>query len=59
VVRLLRDAEQLVDKAGADADSGVAAVRRVHRAEQALLLVRVAAATGARRGEMAALKIRD
>jgi integrase len=59
VVRLLRHAEQLVDKARADADSGVAAVRRLHRAEQTLLLVRLAADTGARRGELAALKIRD
>jgi integrase len=59
VVRLLRHAEQLADKARADADSGVAAVRRLHRAEQTLLLVRVAADTGARRGELAALKIRD
>jgi integrase len=59
VVRLLRHAEQLVDKARVDGDGGASAVRRLHRAEQTLLLVRVAADTGARRGELAALKIGD
>ena len=34
VVRLLRHAEEPVDKARADADGGVAAVRRLHRVEQ-------------------------
>jgi integrase len=59
VVRVLRHAEEAVDKAGADADGGVAAVRRLHRAEQTQLLVRIAADTGARRGELAALKTGD
>jgi integrase len=59
VVALLRHAEQLVDKARADADAGPGALRRLHRAEQLWLLVRIAADTGARRGELAALKVGD
>jgi integrase len=59
VVQLLRHAEQRVEKARVDSDGGAGAARRLHRAEQLLLLVRLAADTGARRGELAALKIAD
>jgi integrase len=59
VIRLLRHAEQLVDKSRADADGGATAVLRLHRAEQTLLLVRIAADTGARRGELATLRTGD
>ena len=59
VMRLIRHAEQHVEKTRADADGGALAGRRLHRAEQTLLLVRVAADTGARRGELSALKTGD
>lgn len=59
VIRLLRHAERVVEKMQADDDGGASARRRLHRAEQTLLLVRLAADTGARRGELTALKIGD
>ncbi len=59
VIRLIRHAKQGVEKARADSDGGAGAARRLHRAEQVLLLARLAADTGARRGELAALKIAD
>lgn len=48
----------LLEALANDSDS-TATARRLHRAEQDLLLVRLAADTGARRGELAALKTAD
>jgi len=45
--------------ASVDAAGSAAAFAALHRAEQDLLLVRLAADTGARRGELAALQIAD
>ncbi len=59
VVRLVRHAEHVVEKARADEARSDSAVKTIHRAEQLILLVRLAADTGARRGELAALKIGD
>ena len=59
VVVLLGQAEVELGKARADIDGGRRATRRLHEAEQMLLLVRLAADTGARRGELAALRIED
>jgi integrase len=59
VVALLRYAQEQVEKARASCDGRPAALARVRTAERLLLLVRVAADTGARRGELAALKIAD
>jgi integrase len=59
VVSLLRHAADALDKARADDDGELASRRGLHRVEQTLLLVRVAADSGARRGELAALKISD
>lgn len=53
---LLATAAKLVEDARADVGSGR---RRLFEAEQTELLVRLAADSGARRGEMAALKIGD
>lgn len=55
---LLRTAELRLLEAHANHTSGCAAAA-LHRAEQDLLLVRLAADTGARRGELAALQITD
>lgn len=59
MVRLIRHAEQAVQKARADDACTVTAIKGIHRAEQLLLLVRLAADTGVRRGELAAVKIGD
>lgn len=59
VARLVRQAERAVEKATASLDGGTRTAARLHRAEQTLLLVRLAADSGARRGELAALKIGD
>ncbi|HUP71395.1 MAG TPA: tyrosine-type recombinase/integrase [Acidimicrobiales bacterium] len=59
ILRLIHHAVEHLEKARADDDGTAAALRRVRAAERLLLLVRVAADTGARRGELAALKIAD
>lgn len=56
---LLRTAQEHVDKAAADADGSPRGLTRLHRAEQDLLLVRLAADAAARGGELAALRIDD
>lgn len=59
VARLIRYAEAAVEKARADSENGRRGLQRLHRAEQDLLLARLAADSGARRGELAALQIGD
>jgi integrase len=59
VQRLLFGARRGVEKARADAFLSSRAAARLHQAEQVLLLVRLAADSGARRGELAALKFGD
>jgi integrase len=59
VIVLVRHAERSLEKTRAEEARSVSAVKRMHRAEQLLLLVRLAADTGARRGELAALKMGD
>jgi integrase len=56
---LIRQAENDVAAAIEAHDASPAAARRVHRAQQVLLLVRLAADTGARRGELACLQFGD
>jgi integrase len=56
---LLQTAEQRLLEAVANDTGTPAASWRRHRAEQDLLLVRLAADTGARRGELAALRFTD
>lgn len=59
VRRLLRSAQERIEKAAAAADLSQRGATRLHRAEQDLLLVRLAADSGARRGELSALRIDD
>lgn len=59
VQALLGAADLALLEALANDTGATAAARRLHRAEQDLLLVRLAADTGARRGELAALKTAD
>ncbi|MCU0269103.1 MAG: tyrosine-type recombinase/integrase [Acidimicrobiales bacterium] len=59
LARLLHTAETRVLEAVANDDHTRRAARRRHRAEQDLLLVRLAADTGARRGELTALRFTD
>jgi integrase len=56
---LLVTVETRVLEAHANHVAGSGSARRVHRVEQDLLLVRLAADTGARRGELAALMLAD
>ncbi len=56
---LLRTAEARVLEALANDHGNPAGLLRRHRAEQDLLLVRLAADSGARRGELTALRFRD
>lgn len=56
---LLRTAEDRLDKALADDDGGLRPRERVAAAEQSLLAARLAADSGARRGELAALQLGD
>jgi integrase len=61
-LQLINRADQLAEKASAQATEEPDARRcqlRLFRAEQDALLVRLAAETGLRRGELAALKITD
>jgi integrase len=57
--RLVRHVEQTVEKAQAELPAVNPDPRQLHRAEQVLLLVRLAADTGARRSELAALQFAD
>ena len=59
VLALLRLSEVLVGKAEAGLDALVSSLKALHKAEQVRLLVRLAADSGARRGELAALKFND
>ena len=59
VLALLRMSEVLVEKAEAAFDSSVSSLKVLHKAEQVRLLTRLAADSGARRGELAALKFSD
>jgi integrase len=59
VLSLLRMSEVLVEKAEAAFDGSVSSQKALHKAEQVRLLTRLAADSGARRGEMAALKFTD
>ena len=59
VLALLRMSEVLVEKAEASRDSSVSSLNALHKAEQVRLLTRLAADSGARRGELAALKFSD
>lgn len=56
---LLDTAERLLEKAQAAFDGTIRTTRELHRAEQLRLLVRLATDSGARRGELAALKFTD
>jgi integrase len=59
VVRLLQASELRVARAIADLDDSRPARARLHKAEQLRLLVRLAADSGARRGELVALRFGD
>ena len=59
VQAVLAAAEIALLEAHANHTGSTGTARRLHRAEQDLLLVRLAADTGARRGELAALKLGD
>ena len=59
VLALLRMSEVLVEKAEAALDGSVSSSKSLHKAEQVRLLTRLAADSGARRGELAALKFTD
>jgi len=59
VLALLHMSEVLVEKAEAAHDGSVRSLKALHKAEQVRLLMRLAADSGARRGELAALKFSD
>jgi integrase len=59
VLALLCMSEVLVEKAEAAFDGAVNSRKSLHKAEQVRLLTRLAADSGARRGELAALKFGD
>jgi integrase len=59
VVRLIEAAEQLAEKAEAALDGSMRSLHALHKSEQVRLLVRLAADSGARRGELAALRFGD
>jgi integrase len=59
VAVLLDTTERLVEKAGSALDGSVTSWKRLHKAEQVRLVTRLAADSGARRGELAALQWRD
>ncbi|MHB8594546.1 MAG: tyrosine-type recombinase/integrase [Acidimicrobiales bacterium] len=59
VIRLLATSERLVAEAVAVADETPHGWTRLHRVEQVRLLVRLAADSGARRGELVALRTGD
>jgi integrase len=59
VASLIDASEMLVEKAEAALDGSIGSLHAVHKAEQVQLLVRLAADSGARRGELAALRFGD
>lgn len=59
VIRLLQRSETRVAEAMTDFDESPPARARLHKAEQVRLLVRLAADSGARRGELVALRFAD
>jgi integrase len=59
VLALLRMSQVLVEKADAARDGSVRSLKALHKAEQVRLLMRLAADSGARRGELAAFKFGD
>ncbi|MGH9079161.1 MAG: tyrosine-type recombinase/integrase, partial [Acidimicrobiales bacterium] len=59
VIRLLQRSETRVTEAMTDFDDSPLARARLHKAEQVRLLVRLAADSGARRGELVALRFAD
>jgi integrase len=59
VLALLQQSQALVEKAEAAFDGSLSSWKLRHKAEQVRLLVRLAADSGARRGELAALKFSD
>jgi integrase len=59
VLALLQQSQALVEKVEAAFDGSVGSRKSLHKAEQVRLLTRLAADSGARRGELAALKFSD
>jgi integrase len=59
VATLIEASEKLVEKAEAALDGSKGSLLALHKAEQVQLLVRLAADSGARRGELAALRFGD
>jgi len=59
VATLIEASEQLVEKAEAALDGSMGSLQTLHKAEQVQLLVRQAADSGARQGELAALRFGD
>jgi integrase len=59
VSALIEISERWVEKAEAALDGSIGSLHEFHKAEQVLLLVRLAAESGARRGELAALRFGD
>jgi integrase len=59
LAELLATAERLVEKTEAALEESMSTLRALHKAEQVRLLVRLAADSGARRGELAALQFGD
>jgi integrase len=56
---LIDTAERQVEKAEAGLDGSVSSLKALHKAEQVRLVTRLAADSGARRGELVALKFGD
>ena len=59
VATLIEASEQQVEKAQVALDGSTGSLHSLHKAEQVQLLVRLAADSGARRGELAALRFGD
>jgi integrase len=59
VAALIEASVKLVEKAEAALDGSMGSLKALHRAEQVQLLVRLAADSGARRGELVALRFGD
>ena len=59
IAKLIEASEKLVEKAETAVDGSKGSLQALHKAEQVQLLVRLAADSGARRGELAALRFGD
>jgi integrase len=59
VASLIELSERLVEKAAAAVDGSTGSLKSLHKAEQIRLLMRLGADSGARRGELAALRFSD